>query len=364
MKKSTKFLIAAAAALLMVLAIFATQRWRHSPASRVAEMLAVLMEHSPGETSGVLYVDVAQLRQSPFAQKLFTSAPKPQADAEYTRFIQETGFDYERDLDRAAFSASRHGAESIWFAIVDGNFDQEKIAGYLSKIAAVQTRDNHEIFLIPAGSPAASAATSSAISLTFLRPDRIAATNGPDISAILATENPGAALAEWQSRFTRLAGSPIFVVARQDASAIDSLAAQAPGGLQSPQLSALLAQLRWLTLAGQPQSDSLRLVAEGETSSDTVARQLADMLNGVIILAQAGLNDPKARQQLDPETRAAYLDLLKSAEVAQMDRQETKAVRVVLEITPSVLNAATRPKPPPPLASQSPAAVTPKRQSR
>ena len=34
----------------------------------------------------------------------------------------------------------------------------------------------------------------------------------------------------------------------------NSLAAQAPGGLQSPQLSALLAQLSWLTLAGQPQS--------------------------------------------------------------------------------------------------------------
>jgi hypothetical protein len=358
MKKSSRIIFAIGVVLLGVLLLFAAFHWIAPRTLGLEEFLGTLLQHAPAETNGILYIDVAQLRQSPFAQKLFAWAPKPEADAEYARFLQDTGFNYERDLDRVAFSAARRGSESVWFAIADGSFDQQKITAYLSKIAVLQKRDGHDIYLIPANvsdNIAPSSATSSVltpaaapISVAFLSKDRIAATNDADLSLLLAQKNLGADFPQWQPRFTRLAGSPVFVVVRQDASAANSLAAQAPGGLQSPQLSALLGQLTWLTLAGQPQSNSLRLVAEGETSNGVVSRQLADMLNGIIILAQAGLNDPKTRQQINPEARAAYLQLLKTADVTQIERQETKAVRVVLEITPSFLNAATLPKPSPP----------------
>jgi hypothetical protein len=361
MKKSSKIIFTATAFFLIALMFFAARSWLTSRSSGVDELLATLMDHAPAETSGVLYLDVTQLRQSPFTQRLFVWAPKPEPDAEYRRFIQETGFNYERDLDRVAFSAAHRGSESIWFAIADGTFDQKKIMAYLAKIATIQKRNGLAIYQIPANVSAnivqnsatqnALGAVSAPISLTFLRPGRIAATNDVNLSALLAQKKFGAELSQWQTRFTRLAGSPVFVVARQDANAVNSLAAQTPGSLQSPQLSSLLAQLSWLTLAGQPETDSLRLVAEGETSNDVVSRQLADMLNGVIILAQAGLNDPKTRQQINPEARAAYLQLLKTADVTQIDRQETKAVRVVLEITPNFLNAATLPKPSPPVPS-------------
>ena len=161
--------------------------------------------------------------------------------------------------------------------------------------------------------------------------------------------------AQWSARFKRLAGSPVFAVVRQDANTASSLAAQAPGGLQSPQLSALFAQLSWLTLAGQPLGDSLRVVAEGETPSDTVARQLADMLNGVVILAEAGLSGAKTTQQLNPQMSAAYLELLKSTDITRLDREDLKAVRVVFEITPNFLNAATLPKPATPTLDAPPA---------
>jgi hypothetical protein len=358
MKKSSRIMFAVAAILLGTLLLFAAFHWIAPRTLELDEFLGTLLQHAPPGTSGILYVDVAQVRQSPFAQKLFAWAPKPEADAEYARFLQDTGFHYERDLSRIAFSAARRGQQSVWFAIADGSFDQKKITAYLSKIAVLQKRDSHDVYLIPANvsaNIAPNSATNSVltpapapISLTFLSKDRIAATNDADLSLLLAQKNLGADFPQWQTRFTRLAGSPVFVVVRQDASAANSLAAQAPGGLQSPQLSALLGQLTWLTLAGQPQSDSLRLVAEGETSNDVVSRQLTDMLNGIIILAQAGLNDPKTRQQINPEARAAYLQLLKTADVMQIDRQDTKAVRVVLEITPNFLNATTLPKPSPP----------------
>jgi hypothetical protein len=131
---------------------------------------------------------------------------------------------------------------------------------------------------------------------------------------------------------------------RQDAATVNSVAAQTPGALQSPELAALFAQLNWLTVAAQPQPDNLRIVAEGETSSDTVAHQLNDMLNGLLILAQTGLNDPQARAQVNPQARTAYLDLLKSAEITRTDRQDTKAVRVVFNVTSEFLNTATLPR--------------------
>src|SRR4029077_6321005 len=150
---------------------------------------------------------------------------------------------------------------------------------------------------------------------------------------------------EWRSRFERLAGSPVFAVMMQEAALRAALPAQAPGGIRSPQLSTLLDQLQWITLAGKPENDRLRIVAEGESTVESTTRQLADVLNGVVILAEGGLNDAKARQQLDPAMREAYLELLKSADVSKLDRGDTKSVRLVFEITPGFLEAARKTPP-------------------
>src|SRR5439155_9734518 len=95
---------------------------------------------------------------------------------------------------------------------------------------------------------------------------------------------------DWKERFDRLAGSPVLAVIRAN---------RLPGYLgvprsySSPQLSSLLARLQWITIAAKPDADQLRLIAEGEAASESTTHQLADVLNGVVILAQAGLSDPK-----------------------------------------------------------------------
>ena len=73
------------------------------------------------------------------------------------------------------------------------------------------------------------------------------------------------------------------------------------GGMQSQQLASLLDQLLWITLAGQPGNDRLRVVAEGECPTDATSHELADVLNAIRMFAQAGLNGPQVRQQLDPK---------------------------------------------------------------
>jgi hypothetical protein len=366
MKKS-KLVLVAVALLVAAVLIFAVVRWRNSHRPGRDEILSTLLGHAPNGTIGVVYVDVAELRQSPFAQKLFAWAPKPQADPDYARFIQDTGFDYERDLDRVAYAAAKRGSQSTWFAVADGTFDRKKLTAYLAKVAALQARNGHNIYsFAPSGEAAANSAPGDATTspapqlfLSFIADGRVAATNDPDLGALLAQKNSSADFPEWQAHFTRLAGSPIFIVMRQDAAAVNSLAAQTPGGLQSPELAALFAQLNWLTLAAQPQPDALRIVAEGESSSDTVSHQLGDMLNGLLILAQTGLNDPKARAQINPQARTAYLDVLKSAEITRIDRQDAKAVRVVFEVTSDFLNAATLPRPAAPQANAPPATPAP-----
>jgi len=357
MKKSSPILFGAGAAFFFLLVALGVWRYQAARHSGPEEMLGVLLRSMPEGSSGVLYIDAAQLRQARFAQKLFAWAPKPEADPEYARFVEQTGFNYERDLARVGFSAVSRGSRSYWFAIADGAFDQKKIAAYLAKISVVDKRGGHDIYSVPALLPlntpgqgkskGAPASAWSKISFTFLGAGRIAATSDADLSVYLDQKEAPADAPQWEKRFKRLAGAPIFVVLRQDDRRASSLGAEAPGGWQSPQLSALLAQLTWCTLAGQPQNDSLRIVAEGESPSEATARQLADMLNGVLILAEAGLNDRKMRERLNPQTRSAYLALLKSADISRLDRDDLKAVRVVLDVTPGFLDAATWAQPAP-----------------
>jgi hypothetical protein len=316
--------------LLAAIAFYGFQHWGGRNAVLRDDALALM----PSDASAMLFVDLGELREAPFFSALYAWAPRPQADADYVQFLQATGFNYERDLDRVSLALLKHGPEASFFAVADGRFDRKKIAAYALQSGTRLNLDGREVFLIPLnGGP-------RKVSFTFLRTDRIALTDENDLAKILAGNQKGADAAEWRTRFERLAGSPVFAVIRQEAGAGNALVERAPSGLRSPQLSALLDQLQWITLAGKPDGDRLRVVAEGECAADATARQLSDLLNGVLVLAQAGLNESKTRKQLDPAVREAYLDLVKGADVSRIDRGATKTVRLVFDVTPKFLQAA------------------------
>ena len=322
--------LAVLAVVLGAVGLLAYQKWGAPSGSVREEMLALM----PPEASAVFFADFDGLRRATFFAELYAWAPKPQADADYTEFLKQTGFDYERDLDRIAIASIKREQDSVLFAVVDGKFDKQKISAYALKSGSVSKNGGREIFSVGMSGSA------KKLSFTFLRDDSIALTDGADPNSFLNAKKQKEDSAEWHVRFERLAGSPVFAVIRQNAGAGTALATQAPGGLRSPQLSSLLDQLQWITVAGKPENELLRVVADGECAADGTARQLADVLNGVLLLAQAGLNDAKTRQQLDPAAREAYLELLKSADVTKLDRGDTKSVRLVFEITPKLLEAA------------------------
>ena len=344
--KKRALLAAAIVPLLGAIAFYAYNRWNGDASSARATSLASL----PAAANVVFYADFAALRQSPFAAEFFAWAPRPHVDADYAQFLRDTGFDYERDLDRVSIAVIKHAQDTTLFAIADGRFDRKKITAYASQSGSHETRGGHDIFSMPVNPPAsltptaspstAAAASPRKTSFTFLRKDRIALTDCADLAALLSQPQTGQDAKDWRERFARLAGSPIFAVIRQDAAPGSALASRAPGGWQSPQFATLLDQLQWITIAGKPEEDRLRVITEGESSLDTSARQLADFLNGVLLLAQAGLNGPQVRGQLDPQAREAYLELLKSADVSRIDRGETKSVRLMFDVTPKLLQAA------------------------
>jgi hypothetical protein len=321
--------------LLAAIAFRGFEHWGRRNGALRDSALALM----PSDASFVFFADLEELRQAPFFSALYAWAPKPQADAEYAEFQQATGFNYERDLDRVCIAVLKSGPEASYFAVADGRFDRKKITAYALQAGARFSQGNREILSLPVNGSARK------VSFVFLRSSRIALTNENDPSKVLAGNQKDTDAADWRTRFERLAGSPIFAVVRHEAGTGSMLAEQAPGGIRSPQLSAVLEQLQWITLAGKPDADCLRIVAEGEGTSDATAQQLSDLLNGILVLMQAGLNDSKTRKQLDPAAREAYLELVKGAEVSQIDRGETKAVRLVFDLTPKFLEAARLPLP-------------------
>ena len=123
-----------------------------------------LRKHAPPEPARLLpggdaffYVNLSWLRRLNAAKHL----PAVSRDPEYERFIQQTGFQFERDLDRAAFavhypaswggSAHPTSADQPRFSeVFEGNIQAEKLTSYLKKIAtSVDNYRSVDVFSIP-----------------------------------------------------------------------------------------------------------------------------------------------------------------------------------------------------------------------
>ena len=242
-----------------------------------------LLARMPADAAAVLFIDLAELRATPFLAPLYAWAKTPQADPHYAQFQKDTGFDFARDLTRLAVAWKKtEQPDPVLLALAEGNFDQARISAFARKTGTVRNSGKHELFSVPLGGSAKS------FSFTFLRADRVALTNGWALASFLDTPKRDPEIAAWRVRFERLSRSPIFAVIRKDAGAGDALARQAPGGLRSPELSSLLDQLEWISIAGKLENDGLRVTAEGEASGDTTTRELADLLRGMLVLAEAG----------------------------------------------------------------------------
>jgi hypothetical protein len=309
----------------------------------------LFLEPIPESASALVFVNVSALRTSPFLGELRRWLPAPHEDPDYKNFVQTTGFDYERDLDQVLVisfkptgdalkgNATEAAAGRELLAIAETHSDPQRLLAYAKSNGRTDQVIGHEAIRIDLKNP------SETFYFAILNKRRVAVATS--LPALARAWHTGAPEPEWPERILRVAGSPIFLVLRQDSAALDALTGRAPQAFTSPELFSLIKQLEWITLAGKPDQQRLEVVLEGETFSESATRQLADLLNGVVLLAEAGLNEAKTRERLDPGLRAAYLALLASAEVRRLDRGKAKSVRLSFDVTPEFLEQAQRATP-------------------
>src|SRR5438105_15332645 len=126
-------------------------------------LVVVLRKHAPPEPAcllpsadGFFYVNLKWIRRAHIAGQM----PDVPHEPEYEQFIQATGFQFERDLDQAAFAIHypdrKPGSKAAipepprFSEVFIGKIDGERMRAYLGKISAsVENYGSVDIYCIP-----------------------------------------------------------------------------------------------------------------------------------------------------------------------------------------------------------------------
>ena len=261
-----------------------------------AVTLAVqLRKHAPPEPARLLpgadafvYANLGWARRANGGKLFFPGSHDPVAhDPEYERFIQETGFDFEHDLDAVAFAihypekwavggTGVAASEPRFSEVFIGKFDGTRCLAYLKRTAqSVENYDAIDIFTIPL--------YGRSFRIAILAVDTVAASNHDDPAVIrgmvdrsrrLASPFGGPALLRRYYKRVQLA-SPVWMVARVEPLARESEAWSAI----FPKPADLVISASYNPLHLPLRVDALHLRAEAWTGSDEDARDIAEKAN-------------------------------------------------------------------------------------
>lgn len=256
-----------------------------------------LRKHAPPEPArllpggdGFFYLDLGRVRKLNSGNKL----PPVSHDPEYDRFLRETGFEFERDLDKAAFAvhypASWPGGgtggsspEVRFSEVLEGRIQGERLVAYLRQIAqSVENYHSDEIFTIVLEGRSLRVAVLSADSVAASNHDDPAVIRGMiDRSKRLASPFGGPALLRQYYKYVQLA-SLAWVIARVDPSSPEA------GGW-----STIFSSPATLVVSGSYLSplhltaDAVHLRAEAFTRSPDEARAITDKVNVFVALTRS-----------------------------------------------------------------------------
>jgi hypothetical protein len=266
-----------------------------------AVTLAVqLRKHAPPEPARLLpgadaffYLNLNAARRANAGKDL----PTVSHDPEYERFIRETGFEFERDLDKAAFAVhypakwpgggtGGSSPEVRYSEVLEGKFHGERFTAYLRQMAkSVESYNSVEIFTV--------AIEGRSLRVAVLSADSVAASNHDDPAVIhgmvdrsrrLASPFGGPSLLRQYYKHVQLA-SLVWLVARIDPNSPEA------GGWNS-----VFTKPATLVLSGSalnplhPMANAVHLRAEAFARSPDEAREIADKMNVFIALTRSGEN--------------------------------------------------------------------------
>jgi hypothetical protein len=329
-----------------------------------AVILAVqLRKHAPPEPARLLpgadafvYADLSWVRRANSGKEL----PAVSHDPEYERFIHETGFQFERDLDEAAFAihyparwpgggTGGSAPEPRFSEVLVGKFHGERLTTYLRQIAqSVENYQSDEIFTIRLQGRSLRVAVLSADSVAASNHDDPAVIRGiVDRSKRLASPFGGPALLRQYYKHVQFA-SLAWAVARIEPSASGdggwSALFNAPATLviSGTYLSPLHLNLR---------ANAVRLRAEAFTGSTDEARTLIDKVNVFVALTHSA-EASVGMHGTDPDVKAFFesIELKQEGERALLNASVPFGFlrKMLAEPGPEVAEPATPPDKAPP----------------
>ena len=281
-----------------------------------AVILAVqLRKQAPPEPARILpggdaffYVNLGPIRRVSAGKEL----PFVSHDPEYERFIRETGFQFERDLDEAAFAVHYPGnwpsggtggsaPEPRFSEVLVGKFHSERLTSYLRQIAeAVENYQSVDIFTIRV--------EGRSLRVAVLSADSVAASNHDDPAVIRGMVGRSKRLA---SPFGGPSLLRQFYKHVQFASLAWAVARLEPSALQTGGWSAIFASPATVVVSGNYGSplhlraDAVHVRAEAFTANPEEARGVIDKVNVFVALTHTGENAVGLRGT-DPDVKSFF----------------------------------------------------------
>jgi hypothetical protein len=255
------------------------------------------------ESDAVFYINLEPVRLLTDLGK----KPPHDRDPRYQEFVNQTGFEFERDLDKAAFAihygnSSGDSGETRYSEIFQGHFDGTRVGQYLRKLASkVETYRDLDIYIIPL--------EGRTVRVVLLGIDIAAASNTPDSSVIhgmidrykqAALPFPGPPLVSEYYRRVPL-GSVAWTIARPPAAKAKQEHGEflLPGGW-----SGLLPPKSVVIASARPVND-LHLRAQVLTGSEAEARSFSERVNTYLALFKS-LDISMDSGGPDPDVKAAF----------------------------------------------------------
>ncbi|MDP8989551.1 MAG: hypothetical protein M3N41_05650 [Acidobacteriota bacterium] len=240
-----------------------------NPAYDAGRLLAML----PAERATLVYIDTGSLRKSGLLD--LVAGSKAAEEADYRKFVEQTGFDYRTDLDAVAAAF----VDGRVYATLRGRFQWTKLAAYAESQGG-QCRD--AVCSMPGSSPERNISyyqVASNVLALAVSPDARGVTSvGPNARKV---EIPAAADPVWMS-------VPAAVFNRLEAFPDGTRAFLSP-----------LARAEKITFAAGPQGDRLELRLEVVCPTADAAADLAKQLASVTGL----LKDMIGRAHMTPNPR-------------------------------------------------------------
>ena len=247
--------------------------------------------------------------------------PPPHRDPQYQDFIDQTGFEFERDLDKAAFAihygrtSEGKSAETRYSEIFQGHFDGTRVSQYLRKLASrIENYRDLEIYIIPL--------EGRTVRVVLLGIDIAAASNTPDPTIIhgmidrykqAALPFAGPPLVSEYYRRVPL-GSIVWTIARPPVSGAvkDHGEFLVPGGWSS------LLPPRSLVIASARPLNDVHLRAEVITTSEAEARTFSERVNTYLALFKS--------LDISMDSGGPDLDVKAAFESLEIHQDNTEAV--------------------------------------